>query len=109
MRAIAAAHTVFGVIMGYFYGKYLVTGQKKYAWLSFVIPLVCHTVTNTLAASMDLSKFFDVTGKIAALSRLAAIVIVVIAVLRRQKDRTLDVPALQKKQQINREERNDKT
>ena len=29
MRSIAAAHTVFGVIMGYFYGKYRVTGEKK--------------------------------------------------------------------------------
>lgn len=48
MRAIAAAHTVFGVIMGYFFGKYLVTGQKKFAWISFVVPVVYHTVTNSL-------------------------------------------------------------
>lgn len=41
VRALAPAHFVFGVIMGYFWGKYLVTGLKRYR----VLPLWCPSFT----------------------------------------------------------------
>ena len=96
VRSLGCAHFVFGVIMGYFFGKYRVTGQKKYAWLSFVVPLAYHTVTNALMASIELSKAYYILGSIAGISHMVATVVTVIVVLRWQKHKTLDVPVLQK-------------
>ena len=92
MRSVAAAHFVFGVIMGWFYGKYRVTGQKKNLWLSVWVPVVYHTVTNALIASATYSKVLDVLGTAAAISHIVAAVIAVIIVLLWQKNKTLDVP-----------------
>ena len=102
VRSLGCAHFVFGVIMGYFFGKYCVTGQKKYAWLSFAIPLIYHTVTNALMASIELNKVYNVLGSITGISHMVATVVTVIIVLRWQKNRTLDVSVLQKKQKIER-------
>ncbi len=92
LRACAPAHFVFGVIMGYFYGKYLVSGQKRFRLLSFVIPVVYHTITNALMVSMDLSKFNQVIGSVAAISHIIAGIVTVILIIRWQKNRKLDVP-----------------
>ena len=95
-RALAPAHFVFGVIMGYFYGKYLVSGQKKYFWLSFVVPLVYHTITNALIGAMNLNKVLNVLGTAAAISHIVVSAVTVIVVIRWQKNKTLDIPVRQK-------------
>ena len=46
--SLAPAHFQFGIIMGYFFGKYLVTGNKKYRTLSLWVPVLIHTCCNTL-------------------------------------------------------------
>ena len=99
VRAVGSAHFVFGVIMGWFYGKYLVTGRKKDLWLSFTVPVVYHTVTNALMASMELSKVFNVLGSISGISHMVATVVTVILVIRWQKNRTLDVPVRQERKE----------
>ena len=91
MRAVASAHFVFGVIMGYYYGKYLVKRQKKYLWLSFWIPVIYHTVTNALIASAPLNRALDVLGTATAISHIVAVVLTVILVFRWQKKRMLDI------------------
>ena len=91
MRAVASAHFVFGVIMGYYYGKYLVKRQKKYLWLSFWIPFIYHTVTNALIASAPLNRALDVLGTATAISHIVAVVLTVILVFRWQKKRMLDI------------------
>ena len=83
--------------MGYFYGKYLVTGQKKFRLLSFVIPVLYHAVTNGLMVSMDLSKVYSVIGAAASISHIIAGIVTVIIILRRQKSKKLDVPVLEKR------------
>ena len=95
MRGIAAAHFAFGTIMGYFYGKYLVTGEKKYRRLSLVLPIAYHTITNALMSSMEINAFFSVVGMIAAISLIVAGVVALIVVARWQKNGTLDVPVQQ--------------
>ena len=92
LRALASAHFAFGVIMGYFYGKALVTGKKRYHLLSFLVPLVYHAVANGLMTSMDLSRTNYIIGVTFSISYIIAAVIAVIAVIRWQKNRTLDVP-----------------
>ncbi|MBQ6560182.1 MAG: PrsW family intramembrane metalloprotease [Erysipelotrichaceae bacterium] len=96
MRALASAHFAFGVIMGYFYGKSLVTGKKRYRLLSFFVPLIYHSVANGLIASMKLSKINYVIGVASSISFIVAAVLAVIVVLRWQKNRTLVIPVLQK-------------
>ena len=92
MRALASAHFAFGVIMGYFYGKYLVTGKKRYYLLSFLVPLLYHALANGLMTSMNLSRINYIIGVTFSISYIVAAVAAAIAVLRWQKNRTLDVP-----------------
>ena len=92
LRALASAHFAFGVIMGYFYGKFLVSGKKRYHLLSFLVPLTYHAVANGLMTSMDLSPINYVLGITFSISYIVAAVAAVIVVLRWQKNKTLDVP-----------------
>ncbi|MBQ9268540.1 MAG: hypothetical protein IJ206_03370 [Oscillospiraceae bacterium] len=82
--------------MGYFYGKYLVTGQKRYRLLSFVIPVAYHAITNGLMVTMDLSKFNQIIGSVAAISHIIAGIVTVIIIIRWQNNRKLDVPVMEK-------------
>ncbi len=91
-RACAPAHFVFGVIMGYFYGKYLFSRQKKYRLLSFVLPVLYHTAANGFMARMSQGGISYALGFISAISFILAAVITVTLVIRWQKNRTLDIP-----------------
>ena len=95
-RSLACAHFIFGVIMGFFYGKYLETGLKKYRLLSIVVPVFYHALTNALMSSAQINKIFNILGTSAAISHILVTIVMVIIVLRWQKNRTLDVPVLQK-------------
>ena len=97
VRSLGCAHFVFGVIMGWLYGKHLMTGRKKDLRLSFAVPVVYHTVTNALMASMELSKVFNVLGSIAGISHMVATVVTVVIVILWQKNRTLDTPISQER------------
>ena len=99
-RALAPAHFVFGVIMGYFFGKYRVTGRKKYCWLSFLVPFLYHTVTNAFIGSMSLNHVFRVVGMAVAISHIAVSVVTVIVIFYWQKNRILDVPVQQKQEAL---------
>ena len=92
LRALASAHFAFGVIMGYFFGKYLVTGKKRYHLLSFFVPLIYHSIANGLMASMDLSRINYVLGAASSISFIVAAAAAVIIVVFWQKNKTLDVP-----------------
>ena len=108
LRAVAAAHFALGVIMGYFYGKSLVTGKKGYRLLAFFVPVAYHSIANGFMAAMDLGKANSVVGTVWAISYIVAAVLAVIIVIRWQKKGTLDVPiqraqdaqAVQQDQQI---------
>ena len=91
LRALAAGHFIFGTIMGYFFGKYRVTGQKKYCWLSLFVPVIYHTVTNSIMGA-DLSAMPVFLINATAISHMVVALILVILVLRWQKNKTLDVP-----------------
>lgn len=96
IRALSPAHFVFGVIMGFFYGKYLVTGQKRYCWMTLGIPVIYHTLINTLVVSMHMNDVLHYLGIGAGISYLFAASITVLIILRWQKNKTLDIPVQQK-------------
>ena len=43
LRVIFPCHLVFGLVMGYFYGKAKQTGKSVYKVLSLVVPIILHT------------------------------------------------------------------
>ena len=87
IRSLSPAHFVFDIIMGYLFGKYLVTGEKKYSWLALIIPTVYHTVSNTLVHYPYISIAIVISYGVLA-------VLIVIKVIRWQKNKTLDVPVI---------------
>ena len=95
LRALASAHFAFGVIMGYFYGKYLVSGKKRYNLLSFLVPLTYHALANGLIASMSFSKINYAAGVASSISYIAAAAVAVIVIIFWQKNGTLNVPVKQ--------------
>lgn len=93
-RAICPGHFIFGVIMGYLYGKYRVSGQKKFLVLCYAVPVVLHTIMDMFLQSADLGKPYLYLAAATAIIFIAAIVVTVIKVLRWQKNKTLDVPLI---------------
>ena len=94
LRVLSPAHFLFGVVMGYYYGKYMVTGKKGYHLPGFLIPVAYHSLSNGFMVSMEYSKINDVLVTIFAFSYIPLAVLTVFLILRWQKNRTLDVPAL---------------
>ena len=92
LRVLSPAHFIFGVIMGYFYGKYRVTGQKLNLLLSILIPVVYHSIANGLMGVEDPNQLFVILGNFASLHFIATGILTVIIILHWQKNRTLDVP-----------------
>ena len=90
-RAVAPGHFIFGVIMGFFYGRFLVSGQKKYCVLCCVVPVVIHTITNAFLQSADLGKTYLYLAFASAVFLIVTAAVTVIRVLRWQKNKTLDV------------------
>ncbi len=45
-------HILFQLIMGYYYGKALVTKQFKYHVLSLLVPILCHTLFDMFPLSL---------------------------------------------------------
>ena len=95
-RALTPAHFAFGVVMGYFHGKYLISKEKKYKRLSVAIPVTLHTLSNAFAMSMDLNRFYYVLGTVSGISRMVLSLMAVMIVIRWQKNRTLEIPVPQK-------------
>ncbi len=92
IRAITPAHFAFGVVMGYFYGKYLLSMDKKYNRLSIAVPVILHTLSNAFAQSMDLNRFYYILGTVSGMCRVALSMLAVFIVIRWQRNRTLDIP-----------------
>lgn len=82
------AHFVFGTIMGYFYGKYLVTGEKKWRRVAFWLPVAYHTITNTLVG-------IPYASLVVVISHVVMGIVMVVLILRWQRNKTLDVPVRQ--------------
>lgn len=91
-RAIAPGHFILGVIMGYFYGKFRVSGQKKYLVLCYAVPVLIHTITNSFYQSVSLSRVNLYLGAASAIFFIVGGIVTVIKVFRWQKNKTLDIP-----------------
>ncbi len=52
IRALLPMHILFQIIMGYFYGKALVTKKFKYHVLSLAVPILAHTLFDMFSISL---------------------------------------------------------
>lgn len=91
-RAVSPGHFIFGVIMGYFYGKYRVSGQKKYCLLCYIVPVAFHTIINSFLQSADLGLVYRYLALAAAIVFVAAAIVTVCKVFRWKKNGKLNEP-----------------
>ncbi len=57
-----------------------------------LVPLIYHSLANGFMTSMNLSKINYVLGVASSISFIIVAVVAVIIAIRRQKNRTLDIP-----------------
>lgn len=77
IRGFTAGHLGYGFLMGWFYGKRLYTGKKRYGVLAFMLPFLLHGLYD-FSLSPELLEFND---NLAALAISLALVDVVLLVL----------------------------
>ena len=101
IRNLVPVHFCCGVIMGWYYGKSLVTGKKKYCWAALLVPVAIHTFYDTalnLMASADSPEMtdsgviFGMLGLLAFAAAIAMTVITIVKLVKWRKKGTLDVP-----------------
>ena len=90
-RAIAPGHFILGIIMVYFYGKFRVTGEKKYCVICYAVPVLIHTIVDAFLQSVSLSRVHLYLGAASALFFIVTAVVLVCKVFSWQKNRTLDI------------------
>lgn len=91
-RAVTPLHFVFGVIMGYYYAQYKVTGRKLDGIMALLLPILAHGFYDSGIAILKVDdSYFGVTLTIVGLS-LALMVFVIVKFCRKLKDGTLAEP-----------------
>ena len=91
MRALTPFHFVFGVIMGYLYGKAKV---EKKAWLSvlaILIPSLIHTVYDSSVTAYQENDSYLMLELVCIVAMCALFVLSIIKIIKWHKDKTLDV------------------
>lgn len=91
VRALTPFHFCFGVMMGYFYGKYKVTGNKLYMLLSILIPSVIHALFDASLKSILIKDIYLI---------IALVMIVVMFVILFYQIRTINKYAKSKELDI---------
>lgn len=67
LRAILPMHLLFQLVMGYYFGKACVTGQKKYHVYALAVPVLLHTVFDMFVIAL-----LSIVGDATTLSNLDA-------------------------------------
>ena len=101
-RNLAPGHFIFGVIMGWYYGKYLITGEKKYRIQSIFWPALIHTLFDTAlrlmpsskegAALTAVDKLYIVLGLLAFVAAFISAIVIVVKLVNWRKKGTLNQP-----------------
>ena len=100
-RNLAPGHFIFGVMMGWYFGKYLITGEKKYRFQSILWPAVIHTLYDTALKLMPAGEsveenssdtIFIILGLLAFVAAFVMTIVVIVKLVRWRKKGTLDVP-----------------
>lgn len=94
VRGVSLGHSVYGFIMGYYYGKGLYTGEKRYFAASFMIPFLLHaaydfSLSEEVTAINDALAIIPVT---LALIEFVLLIRMIVFYIKRKKRPELSVP-----------------
>ena len=91
-RAVTPLHFVFGLIMGYYFAQYKITGRKRDGVMALLLPILFHGFYDSGINILKVDdSYFGVTLTIIGLS-LALMVFVIVMFCRKLKDGTLSEP-----------------
>ena len=99
LRNLAPGHFIFGVIMGWYYGKYLIAGEKTYRFQCILWPALIHTLYDTglnlmpnYDADAGTGQIYIAMGLLAFVGAFVMAVIIIVKLVRWHKDGKLDTP-----------------
>ena len=98
-RNLAPGHFIFGVIMGWYYGKYMITGENTYRFQCILWPALIHTLYDTALnlmsnydADAGTGKIYIAMGLLAFVGAFVMAVTIIVKLVRWHKDGKLDTP-----------------
>ncbi len=99
LRNLAPGHFIFGVIMGWYYGKYMITGENTYRFQCILWPALIHTLYDTALnlmsnydADAGTGKIYIAMGLLAFVGAFVMAVTIIVKLVRWHKDGKLDTP-----------------
>ena len=99
LRSFVPVHFCCAVIMGYDYGRYLVTGKNRYRVSSVFVPVLIHTLFDTAlnllpdsSGEAEGSAVFEILALAALLAAAILTAVLIIRVVRWQRKGMLDMP-----------------
>lgn len=92
VRAITPFHFVFGVVMGYYYGKFLVAGSKSDHVKALLIPILIHGLFDFSVQSLQLDERFVILALIMLVFMLALTVVLIVKLRKWCRDGAMTEP-----------------
>ena len=96
VRGITMGHVGYGFVMGWFYGKSLYTGKKRFAVLSFLLPFLLHGLYDFSLSEelLAVNDDFAVVGVSLAIVDVVLLALMIRFFLRSGKKDSYNVPLL---------------
>ena len=88
-RAVTPFHFVFGVIMGYYYGQYLTTGEKSSRVKALLIPILVHGLYDFSINCLQVDDRFIIFTLIVLVLMLALTIYIIIKLRKWSREGTL--------------------
>lgn len=79
VRGLTMGHVAYGFIMGWFYGKRLYTGKKRYGWIAVLLPWLLHGIYD-FSLVPELIEFNDNLVVIAVTMALLEVVVLILMI-----------------------------
>jgi len=89
LRAVTPFHFVFGVIMGYYFGKYLTTGRKSDRVKALLIPILIHGLYDFSIQCLKVNDYYIVFTLIMLVLMLALTVYMIVKIRKWSREGTL--------------------
>ena len=89
VRGLTMMHGIFGLITGYFWGKALYTGEKKYKVLAFLIPYLYHGLYD-FTLSQELSEYGDFFLFTPVVLAFVSVVLIIVMIVFFRKNREVE-------------------
>lgn len=96
LRAITPFHFVFGAVMGYYYGKSLVTGNKMDGVRALLIPILIHGLYDFSIQCLSINDFYTIFTLIMVMLILMLTIYMIIKLRKWSREGALAEPIIGK-------------